>query len=154
MLRILLGALLAHRLGGDPVWLLLIAPSGGAKTELLSATYLVPGVFPLSELTARTFASGLDSDRGEPSLLARPKDEVLVLNDFTTLLEASREERQAVLAQLREIYDGRFDKAWGTGKELHWRGRLGFLAGGHAHHRQNQAVLSVLGERFVQVRIQ
>ena len=61
--------------------------------------------------------------------LARLKDEILVLKDFTTVLQRHREERQKILAQLREIYDGRFDKVWGTGRELHWRGRLGFLAG-------------------------
>lgn len=154
VLRILVGALLAHYLGGDPVWLFLIAPPGGAKTELLSALYAVKGVYPISDLTARTFASGLDTPNGDPSLLARLSDEVLILKDFTTVLEMSRDERQAILAQLREIYDGRFDKTWGTGKELHWRGRLGLLAGVTPIIDRHQAVLSVLGERFVQLRIQ
>jgi hypothetical protein len=115
---------------------------------------MVPGVHPLSALTARTLASGLDTQAGDPSLLARLSDEVLVLKDFTTVLEMSREERQAILAQLREIYDGRFDKAWGTGKELHWRGRLGFLAGVTPVIDRHQVVLAVLGERFLQTRIQ
>jgi hypothetical protein len=153
VLRIMLGTLLAHRFGGDPVWMFLIAPPGGAKTELLRATYSVPGIYPLSELTARTLASGLDTPSGDPSLLARLSDQVLVLKDFTTILEMSRQERQAILAQLREIYDGRFDKAWGTGKELHWRGRLGFLAGVTPVIDRHQAVLAVLGERFLQARI-
>jgi len=32
VVRILFGTFLAHRLGGDPVWLFLIAPPGGAKS--------------------------------------------------------------------------------------------------------------------------
>lgn len=154
VLRILFGAFLAHLLGGDPVWLFLIAPPVGAKTELLSAFYSVPKLYPISELTAKTFASGLDTPHGDPSLLARLSDEVLILKDFTTVLEISRDDRQAILAQLREINDGRFDKAWGTGKELRWRWRLGFLAGVTPVIDRHQAVLSVLGERFVQLRIQ
>jgi hypothetical protein len=134
--------------------LLIVAPPSGTKTELLRATWGVAGVYPLSELTARTFASGLDTHGEDPSLLHRLKDEVLVLKDFTTVLEMHREERQAILAQLRELYDGRYDKAWGTGKELHWQGRLGFLAGVTPVIDSYHSVLPVLGERFVILRME
>ena len=154
LLPILLGALTAHRFGGTQVWLLLVAPPSGTKTELIRALWGVAGVYPLSELTARTFASGLDTHDDDPSLLARLHNEVLLLKDFTTVLEMHRQERQAILAQLREIYDGRFDKAWGTGKELHWEGRLGFLAGVTPIIDSYHSVLSVLGERFVLLRVQ
>lgn len=152
LIVIVVGAVLAHLLSGDPVWLLVVAPPGGTKSELLRALYGYPGVYPLSELTARTFASGLDKADGDPSLLARLSDEILVLKDFTTVLEMHREERQAILAQLREIYDGRFDKAWGTGRELHWEGRVGLLAGVTPVIDRHQAAMSVLGERFVLIR--
>src|SRR5215471_448662 len=122
---------MAHRLPGAPCWLMVIGPPSGSKTELVSLTEYIPGTYALSELTSKTFASGMKVEPGEenPSLLSRLKDEVLLFKDFTTVLEMHREERQAILAQLREIYDGRFDKPWGTGKELHWHGRLGFIAG-------------------------
>ena len=64
-----------------------------------------------------------------------------------------RDGRQEVLAQLREIYDGRFDKAWGTGKELHWKGRLGLVAGVTPVIDRHHAVMAVLGQRFVQFRV-
>ena len=87
-------------------------------------------MLPLSDLTDKTLASGLTPDKGDdPSLLSRLLNAVMVFKDFTTVLEMRREQRAAVLAQLREIYDGRFDKSWGTGKELHWQGRLSVLAG-------------------------
>jgi hypothetical protein len=60
---------------------------------------------------------------------------------------------QGILAQLREIYDGRFDKAWGTGKELNWRGRLGFIAGVTPIIDQHHGVHQVLGERFLLYRV-
>jgi hypothetical protein len=77
---------------------------------------------------------------------------VLALKDFTTVLTMHREERQAILSQLREIYDGRYDKAWGTGKEVHWRGRLGFIAGVTPIIDVHYAVHQVLGERFLLFR--
>jgi hypothetical protein len=153
-LPVFTGAVLAHRYASEPVWLLVVAPPGGTKTEPIRSLYGYPGIYPLSELTARTFASGLDSHGGDdPSLLARLRDEILTLKDFTTVLEKHREERQAILAQLREIYDGRFDKVWGTGKELHWEGRLGFIAGVTPVIDEHQAAMAVMGERFVLFRL-
>ena len=153
LIPITLGAKAAHRFGGSPVWLLLVAPPSGVKTEVLRLLWETSGMYPLSELTARTFASGLDTHGEDPSLLARLHDEVLLLKDFTTVLSMHRDERQAILAQLREIYDGRYDKTWGTGKELHWEGRLGFLAGVTPVIDSHHSVMSVLGERFVLLRI-
>lgn len=152
LIPVFAGTLLAHQLDGEPVWLLIVAPPGGTKTELLRTLYGYSGIFPLSELTARTLASGLDTASGDPSLLGRLSDEILVLKDLTTVLELHREERQAIFAQLREVYDGRFDKVWGTGKEFHWQGRLGFVAGVTPVIDRHHAALSVLGERFVMLR--
>ena len=152
-LPVLTGAVLAHPLGGDPVWLLAVGPPGGTKTEPLRALYGYPGIYPLSDLTAQTFASGLDLPHGrDASLLTRLNDEILVLKDFTTVLQMHREERQKILAQLREIYDGRFDKVWGTGRELHWEGRLGFVGGVTPIIDKHHAAMAVLGERFVLFR--
>jgi hypothetical protein len=154
LLTVIVGAALAHRFGSDPVWLLVVAPPGGTKTEPIRALYDCPGFYPLSELTPKTFASGLEVPGGrDPSLLHRLTDQILILKDFTTVLEMRREDRQAILAQLREIYDGRFDKTWGTGRELRWEGRLGFIAGVTPIIDKHQAAMSLLGERFVLFRL-
>jgi hypothetical protein len=152
LLPVAVGAVLAHRLPGEPVWLLIVAPPGGTKTELLRAFYDAPGMYPLSKLTPRTFASGLDVQGSDPSLLARLSSEILVVKDLTTVLQMQGDDRSEIFAQLREIYDGRFDQAWGTGKEIHWQGRLGFIAGVTPVIDRHHAALSVLGERFVLLR--
>jgi hypothetical protein len=154
LLDIVVGTVLSHRLGGgDPVWLLIVAPPGSAKTEILRSLYDVPGIFPLSELTPRTFASGLnESKSADPSLLAKLTTEILVMKDLTTVLEGRREDRQCILSQLREIYDGSYSKAWGSGKQLAWEGRLGFLAGVTPVIDSHHAALAVLGERFILFR--
>jgi hypothetical protein len=153
VLPVNLGAIQAHTLGGNPVWIINVAPPSGTKTEIIRAMYGLPKVYPLSELTARTFASGLDTHGGDPSLLSELTDEVLALKDFTTILEMPHDERQAILAQLREIFDGRLDRRWGTGKSLNWKGRLGFIAGVTPVIDNYHEVLSILGERFVMLRI-
>jgi hypothetical protein len=152
-LPIFVGAVLAHRLKSDPVWLLIVAPPGGTKSELLRSLYDYPGIYPLSQLTARTLASGF-GNRTDASLLSRLTEQILVLKDFTTVLEISHDERQAILAQLREVYDGRLDATWGTGQELHWEGRLGFIAGVTPVIDSHQSAMALLGERFVLFRPQ
>jgi hypothetical protein len=102
---------------------------------------------------ARTFASGLDTPGAEPSLLNCLTGEVLVLKDFTTVLALPHDERQGVLAQLREIHDGQYDKYWGTGKTLHWEGHVGFLAGVTPVIDQHHVVMGLLGPRFLVLRL-
>jgi hypothetical protein len=63
------------------------------------------------------------------------------------------ESRQEILSQLREIYDGSFKKAFGTGKVLEWKGKLGFLAGCTPVLDSHYSIFSVLGERFITLRV-
>jgi hypothetical protein len=152
--RVLLAVIVAHRLGGDSVWLLLVGPSSGAKTELLMLLAKILGMVYLSDLTEKTLASGLTMGNDDPSLLARLTNQTLILKDFTTVLSMPLDKRKEVFAQLREIYDGRYDKVWGTGKELHWEGHLGFVAGVTTVIDRHYAAMSALGQRFVNLRIQ
>src|ERR1700733_1595092 len=150
---ILLGAAAAFAVGLDPVWLLIVGPPSGGKTEFLRMLNECPMVYPLSELTPRTLASGLLMPDGrDASLLLQVNSKILVLKDLTTLLEMRRDDRQEVLAQLREIYDGRFTKAWGTGQRLDWSGRVGFIAGVTSVIDQHHQVMGMLGQRFILVR--
>jgi hypothetical protein len=77
------------------------------------------------------------------------QNELLVMKDLTTVLEKQNDELKAILAQLREIYDGAFDRVWGTGRELHWTGRLGFIAGVTGVIDRHHNAMATLGERFL-----
>ena len=154
LIPVVLGATAAHRLAGDQPWLLLVGASGGAKTEILNLVFDVPETFWLSDLTENTLASGFgDEGDSDPSLLIKLKDNVLVVKDFTTVLSMHPDKRQAVLAQLREVYDGYFSKNWGTGKRLEWEGRLGFLAAVTATIDKHHGVMAILGPRFLLFRL-
>ena len=115
-----LATALANWMHGQPVWLLIVAPPSSGKTLFIQAYARMKTVFPLSSLTARTFASGLknEKDEGSNSLLHwlnRERKRLLTLKDFGTILSLAVQERNGVLAQLREIYDGEYSAAYGTG---------------------------------------
>jgi hypothetical protein len=89
----------------------------------------VADVYVMSSLTPQTLASGFRSRHGSASLLPKLTGKVVAMKDFGTVLTLHRESRAAILAQLREIYGGRFVKVWGNGQRLEWTGKVGFLGG-------------------------
>jgi hypothetical protein len=66
---IALSTTVGNRMDGDPLWVFIIAPPSGGKTEVVRALDDVPDVYPLSSLTPLTFASGFERKGVETSLL-------------------------------------------------------------------------------------
>lgn len=153
ILKVLAGTVIANRLQGDPVWLFIVAASGGTKTELIRGLNKIDGIYPISDLTPQTFLSG-EKGQKNASLLLRlpPNDTILTYKDFTTVLTMHRDNRHAILSQLREIYDGFYRKEFGTGETKTWEGKMGFIAGVTSIIDNHQTVFQVLGERFIQYR--
>jgi len=146
-------AVVANRMEGDPLWLFFVNPPSGVKTELIRALNDVEDIYPLSNLTPQTFASGFESKKAEPSLLLRLDHHILTLKDFTTVLTMHRDKRGEILAQLREIYDGHYKKEFGNGKVVDWTGKVGLIAGVTQVIDTYSSVSQVLGERFICYRI-
>jgi hypothetical protein len=69
------------------------------------------------------------------------------------VLSMKADRRAVVMAQLREVYDGRFDKAFGTGKEVNWTGRVGLVAGVTEAIDKEHAAMAQLGPRFILFRM-
>jgi hypothetical protein len=154
VLRVTLATAASHNLPGDPVWLVLIGPSSSAKTEIINLLQDTPKVVHLSSLTPKTLASGLnEKGRGETSLLNSLTDAVLTLKDLTTVLEMNLDARKEIFAQLREVYDGRYDATWGTGKRFHWKGKVTLIAGVTPALDRYHSVLASLGPRFLFIRL-
>lgn len=151
-----LATVLANKALGDPVWILLVAPPSSGKTEIIRGLDKCPTVYPISAVTAHTFVSGW-KDEGtdqEPSLLKRLHEgDTLAIKDFGSLLSLHPNTKAEVFHQLREIYDGQYHKEFGTGKGVHWEGRLGLIAGVTQAIEKEHTGLGELGERFLWYRL-
>lgn len=148
-----LATVVANRMDGDPLWVFLVAPPSGGKTEVIRSLEDVPDVYPLSSLTAQTFASGFERKGTETSLLPKIDGKTVTMKDFGTVLTMYREKKAEILAQLREIYDGGFTKEFGNGKTFRWAGKVGLLAGVTPIIDREYALNQVLGERFLLYRV-
>jgi len=153
-LKIIFASLLSFEFDCDPVWLFLIAPPSSLKTEFINGINNIESIYPLSSLTPQTFASGMRAPKGKSnSLLDQIGSKVITFKDFTGILSGRYEDLQAILGQLREIYDGTFNKAFGSGVKVNWTGKLGFIAGVTPAIDRHSTVSSALGERFIQYRL-
>lgn len=146
----LCATVIANKLKLDPVWLMLIAPSSGGKSELLNGLMGLKFVFPISDLTVNSMASGFKGKPGEEtSLLWKANYGILLFKDFTSILSKDKEAKKAIMAQFREIYDGRYDKTTGNGKNINWRGKIGAIAGATEMVYESLADMSAMGDRFI-----
>lgn len=154
IIDIMLSAHIANSFDTDPLWMVFIAPPSSTKTELLRAFEGYKNAYFLSNLNPTTLVSGLPPRKGQPdpSLLLKLDGKTLILKDFTTIISMRSENQKEILAQLREIYDGRYDKAFGNGKEIKWRGKVGLLAACTPIYDQHYGVIGTLGDRFLLYR--
>ncbi|MBA3915924.1 MAG: hypothetical protein H0X25_19130 [Acidobacteriales bacterium] len=131
------------------------------KTDLLAALDGLPNFHLIDQVTPRTFLSGqIKNGKGQPgkscssSLLHRiGSDAIIVIPDFSTVLSMNRDDRGAVLADMRRIYDGQLRKEFGTDDQVpEWRGRATFAVATTDEVDRHYSVFQTLGERFVMAR--
>ena len=155
-----LTAIASERLSGDPLWLLLIGGPGAAKTETVQAgagagAYVTSTIASEGALLSAT-SSKSRSKTATGGLLRKIGDHgVLVIKDVTSIISANREIRGQVLAAIREVYDGRWERNVGTdgGQTLTWTGRIIIVGAVTTAWDTAHAVVASMGDRFVCLRI-
>lgn len=149
IVRLTCAVAIANRIGTDPVWLLILGPSSGGKTEIIRSLDKLPYIYPIDLITTNTFASGMMKNRAETSLLNKVNGGIMTFKDFTTLLSMNKEGLNDIMGQLRSIYDGTFSKRFGTGEEVNWVGKVGIIAAGTGECQRVMRQYSKNGERFI-----
>ncbi len=156
-----LGAVAANLMpGGDPVWLVIVAPPSTAKTEIINALSRVARVRAADDISKPALLSGTpkhQKGRGATGGLLREVGDVgvLTLKDFGSILSMRPDQRAELLASLRRIYDGEWTRNIGSdgGKTLTWRGRVGLISGATQAYDDYYRAISQLGDRFLIFRL-
>jgi len=152
VIDVLMASHIAFRLGlGDKLWLLLIGESSAGKSQLLRPLKVASPdfVFTVDDITENTLLSGKQG--GDVSLLKEIGDMgTIVMSDLTVLFSKNSESRNAVLSQLRMVYDGEMTKRIGTGTgEIAWKGNVQIIGGCTNSAYRFFAEVADMGERFL-----
>ena len=140
---------------GEPVWMFMIGPSASGKTELTK--YFITGdenynawCYQLSEMTPSSLISG---HKEAEDLMPEIVGKTLLFSDFTVMLSGKPEDVMAIFKQLREMYDGKYMKAFGSGVgvKVH-KTNFSILAGVTNKIDMYKNLFASLGERFFSVR--
>lgn len=155
-----LAAAAVEQLDGDPVWLLVVSGSGNAKTETVAAlagagAHLTSTVTSEGALLSATAKREQAKDATGGLLRKIGPRGLLVIKDVTSVLSMNRDARAAVLAALREVYDGRWERNVGTdgGRTLTWEGRIVLIGAVTTAYDAAHAVIAAMGDRFALVRV-
>jgi hypothetical protein len=156
VLNAVLATAAAEKLPGDPLWLLIISGSGNAKTET-ARSLAGAGALVTSTITSEgALLSATPRSRGATGglLLRLGTRGILVIKDMTSVLEMDVRARGLVLAALREIHDGKWERNVGTGggRTLPWNGRIAVVSACTTAWDSCHGVIAVMGERFVIAR--
>lgn len=152
IIKLLLMIIVANRLKRDPLWMFIIGPSGGGKTELLTSLFDLKDIYAVSLLTPNTLLSGAPG-KGDMSLLPRINGQIMLFKDWTYFQSQNREAQSEIMGQFREVYDGFLRRPYGNGKVAEWHGKIGIIAGTTPAVDISHQMHATLGERFVQYRL-
>ena len=145
---------MANRLEGDPVWLFFVGPPGSMKSELLMSLSDHTTVYATTSLTTKTLISGAPTfSAKDPSLIPQLNGKILICKDFTSILTMQYMVRDEIFGILRDAYDGKIEKVFGTGLRRSYRSKFGILAGVTSKIESFTTLHQSLGERFLKFRL-
>lgn len=154
-----LSAAAVEKLDGDPLWLLVISGPGNTKTETVQ-TLAGCGAHVTSTIQSEGALLSASSQKevsktATGGLLRKIGARgILVIKDVTSILSSDRNVRASVLAAIREVYDGRWERNVGTdgGRTPTWTGRLVVVGAVTTAWDSAHAVVAAMGDRFVLIR--
>jgi hypothetical protein len=150
-----LATVLSNRLEGDPLWMFLVAPPGGAKTEILNTLSTFDDVYMTSSLTSHSLISGASGvGHSDPSLIPKLNGKVLLLKDFTCILSKKDQEQEEIFGILRDAFDGTCSKVFGNGIKRTYQSRFTILSAVTPKIYELGAEHQSLGERFLKFSIE
>lgn len=149
---------LANQLPGKAVWLAIVGPPATGKTEITQALSGCLNVHQLEGLTTASLVSGFKKTKTSDKhfgLLEQMQDGqpyMLVMKDFSAILQKRPEPRGEILARLRDLYDGEIRMHYGNDLDVSWKGKVGMIVCSTGQYDKEIKSLATMGDRFLVFR--
>jgi len=112
-LDLMLAVALSSKTKSIPLWLIMIGPSGDAKSEQVRPLAAWNRSYMIDQLTENTIVTG---NPHAEDLAPTLRNRLVLIPDFASILSMPSEKKRQVWAQLRNLYDGFAIKVTGSGK--------------------------------------
>lgn len=102
---------------GTPIWIILIGSSGSGKSVLIRSLSGIPDSRMIDEITSNTLASAYKYKGKAAKDLGyylQNKSTMLLTADLASLTSKNRDEKRAIWAKFRELFDGYVNKESGN----------------------------------------
>jgi hypothetical protein len=150
---VVFGTILANRISGSPVWMYIVAPPGGFKTEPLLACAGGKLIEMVESVTPPALISGMNvGGHEDPSLIGKINNKTLIIKDWTIILGLPDTERNEIMSILRGAFDGICGRNFGNGVRREIKSTFGILAAVTPVIEQFIEQTSAVGERFISWR--
>ena len=162
--HVLASAVAANMLDGDPLWVMVVAPSSWGKTELIAPFVHTGYCHLLDDVSQAGLLSGGVRRRDGTStggLLAEFENYggvpsgIIVIKDLSSVMASLDREDSGVMGALRRVFDGEYVRRLGTngGETFAWRGKAGLIAGVTEVVDFKMDLLDQMGSRFTFYRL-
>lgn len=151
---VIFGTAIANRIPGPPVWLFIVAPPGGTKTEPLMAFKDARNIFLVDSVTPPSLISGhAGTGSGfDPSLIPQFNGKLVIIKEYNNILGLPEFERREIHTILRGGYDGHCGRSFGNGVVRGYDSTFGILAAVTPIIESFVEEDAAMGERFLMWR--
>ena len=152
---IVLATALSQKVKDEPLWLILVGPSGDAKSGQLNALMKYKPSKVLHNLNSKSLVNGYSDKEKKPDLAPKLDDRIVLIPDMAQLLTLPPSEKGIVWSQLRDLYDGLAGRVSGEGVDITYKGLFITLIAASTTKIDNQLLIhSDLGTRELIYRVQ
>lgn len=107
---------------GEKIWVIFVGPSSDGKTQLVSA-FDDGGetVKIIKNFTPKTLVNGYRDKKKCPDLAPKLRGKTILIPEMASILTLHPNDKAAVWAQLRDLYDGVAGKQSGSGADVYYK---------------------------------
>ncbi len=149
---VVLAVALSHKYKNKiPLWMFIVGASSAGKSTQLDALINNRWSYSVESITSKTFASAY---KKSDDLAPKVDGKVVIIRDMAEIIKSNPNERSAIWAMFRNLYDGHSSRHTGAGNHKSYDNlRITLLAGATDAIDSQIALHSELGTRELMFRV-
>lgn len=143
----------SHFYQKDPVWSYIVGPASCGKTTMLEIVGSQKDLFVTMTKFTGLHSGWVDDSEEAEEMISTIKDRTLIIKDFTAVLGMSKPDQERIFSELRDLYDTESNVKYRNGKKSVWKDTCFTMLAAVTGIIDKESNHSLLGERFLKIRM-